>query len=66
MNKDETKGAWDQLKGEVKRTAGKVSDNESLEAEGNVDKGKGILKEKYGGAKERLASEFNNAIDKTR
>ncbi|WP_053366387.1 CsbD family protein [Bacillus sp. FJAT-27245] len=66
MNRDETKGAWDQLKGEAKRTAGKVSGNESLEAEGNFDKGKGEVKEKYGEAKERLSSEFNNIMDKMR
>ncbi|CEG26994.1 CsbD family protein [Bacillus sp. B-jedd] len=66
MNNEESKGTWDQLKGEAKRAAGKVSGNESLEAEGNIDKGKGTLKEKYGGAKEKLASEFNNTIDKTR
>lgn len=66
MNEHETKGAWDQLKGEAKRIAGKLSGNESLEAEGNIDKGKGEVKEKYGEAKEKLSSEFNNMIDKTR
>ncbi|OCA81544.1 hypothetical protein A8F94_21975 [Bacillus sp. FJAT-27225] len=66
MNKHESKGAFDQLTGEAKRAAGKLSGNESLEAKGNVEKGKGKAEEKLGHAKEKLASEFNDHIDKMR
>ncbi|ALC90817.1 general stress protein CsbD [Bacillus sp. FJAT-18017] len=66
MNKHESKGAFDKLQGETKRTLGKLSGNESLEAEGNIDKGKGHAEEKLGHAKEKLSSKFNDHADRMR
>ena len=40
MNDKQTKGAFDQVKGEAKKQFGKLTDNESMEAEGRLDKGK--------------------------
>lgn len=59
MNDDQTKGSFDQLKGEAKKQFGKLTDNESLEAEGRLDKGKGKLQESAGNVKEDLSRAFN-------
>jgi uncharacterized protein YjbJ (UPF0337 family) len=61
MNNDQTKGAFDQVKGEAKKQFGKITDNESMEAEGRLDKGKGKLQETAGNVKEDLSRAFNKA-----
>jgi uncharacterized protein YjbJ (UPF0337 family) len=60
MNNDQTKGAFDQVKGEAKKQFGKLTDNESMEAEGRLDKGKGKLQETAGNVKEDISRAFNN------
>lgn len=48
MNETEMKGKWNQLKGEVKRQWGKLTDDQIDEAEGNFDKMTGMIQETYG------------------
>jgi uncharacterized protein YjbJ (UPF0337 family) len=62
MNNDQTKGSFDQLKGEAKKQFGKLTDNESMEADGRVDKGKGKLQETAGNVKEDLSRTFNKTM----
>ena len=52
MNEDKMKGKWNQLK----RKWGKVTDNDLLEAEGNVDKVVGIIQQRTGEQKEAIQS----------
>ncbi|NKE04407.1 MULTISPECIES: CsbD family protein [Mesobacillus] len=61
MNDKQTKGAFDQVKGEAKKQFGKLTDNESMEAEGRLDKGKGKLKETAGDVKEDVSRSFNDS-----
>ncbi|RSD25383.1 CsbD family protein [Mesobacillus subterraneus] len=61
MNDKQTRGAFDQVKGEAKKQFGKMTDNESMEAEGRLDKGKGMLKETAGDLKEDVSRAFNDA-----
>lgn len=61
MNDKQTKGAFDQVKGEAKKQFGKLTDNESMEAEGRLDKGKGKLKETAGDMKEDVSRTFNDS-----
>jgi uncharacterized protein YjbJ (UPF0337 family) len=63
MNRDQTNGNVDQLKGELKKQYGKFTNNESKEAEGNMDKMKGQAKEKWGDAKEALSKTLNDSRD---
>ncbi len=42
---DKTKNTGEKVKGKVKETAGKVTGNERLEAEGKVDQGKANVKQ---------------------
>ncbi|MES2099074.1 MAG: CsbD family protein [Pseudomonadota bacterium] len=52
MNKDQIKGRVEQVKGSIKETTGKIVGNESLEAEGKVDKAVGKTQATYGDLKE--------------
>ncbi len=61
MNDEQTKAAFDQVKGEAKKQFGKMTDNESMEAEGRLDKGKGKLKETAGDLKEDASRAFNDS-----
>ena len=52
MNADVIKGQWKQLKGEVKRQWGKLTDDELDQIEGNAEKLSGLLQERYGYSRE--------------
>ena len=48
MNEDTMKGQWKQLVGEAKRQWGKLTDDDLLRAEGDVEKLAGCVQERYG------------------
>ena len=52
MNKEQVQGKAEQLKGEIKKTWGKLTDNDMLLLEGKRDQFLGKVKEHYGLAKE--------------
>jgi uncharacterized protein YjbJ (UPF0337 family) len=59
MDKDRIKGMGDQAKGAVKDTAGKVTGDTKLQAEGKMDKAKGKVENAVGGAKDSLREQLN-------
>jgi len=52
MDKEHIKSAADKASGAMKETAGKVTGNEKLEAEGKYDKAKGEVREVVGDVKD--------------
>ncbi|MGC1981742.1 MAG: CsbD family protein [Pseudolabrys sp.] len=52
MDREHIKGAADKVKGTVKDTAGKVTGDEKMQAEGRMDKAKGAAHNTVGDAKE--------------
>jgi uncharacterized protein YjbJ (UPF0337 family) len=52
MDREHIKGAADKVKGAVKDTAGKVTGDEKMQAEGKVDKAKGAARSAVGDVKE--------------
>ncbi len=48
MNWDTIQGNWKQMKGDVKKQWGKLTDNDMAELEGNRDKLVGKVQERYG------------------
>jgi uncharacterized protein YjbJ (UPF0337 family) len=54
IDKDRTEGSIDQAKGSVKETAGKVTGDSKLEAEGKSDKLSGKIQNAVGSAKDAL------------
>lgn len=64
MNKDQMSGKFDQLKGKVKETWGRLTDDEIALYNGKQDQFFGKVQEKYGVAKEeaqKKLKEFEKA-----
>jgi uncharacterized protein YjbJ (UPF0337 family) len=59
MNRDEMQGKAEKAKGYIKDKAGEILNDPELEAEGEVERGKGALREGFGKAKETVG----NAVD---
>jgi uncharacterized protein YjbJ (UPF0337 family) len=59
MNEDQFKGQWQQLKGKVKASWGKLTDDDLLEIDGRKDQLAGKIQERYGITKE----EANRKLD---
>jgi uncharacterized protein YjbJ (UPF0337 family) len=59
MNSDILKGKWNQIKGDVKKTFGKLTDNDMLVIEGDANKAVGLLQERYGYTREEAEKQWN-------
>ena len=63
MDKDIFLGKWKQLKGEVKKQWGKLTDDDLASAEGDQDKLLGVLQEKYGYSKDQARKELDRFLN---
>jgi uncharacterized protein YjbJ (UPF0337 family) len=54
MNKDQVQGRIAQVKGDLKRVAGRVTGNPRLRGDGLIDHARGKAQAGYGDARERL------------
>ncbi len=59
MNSDILKGKWSQIKGDVKKSFGKFTDDDMLVIEGDATKAAGILQERYGYTREDAETKWN-------
>lgn len=59
MNSDILKGKWNQIKGDVKKSFGKLTDDDMLMIEGDATKAAGILQERYGYTREEAEKRWN-------
>lgn len=59
MNKDTLEGNWKQLKGKVKETWGKLTDDEVDEINGRKENFIGKIQEKYGLKKDEAEKEWD-------
>ena len=64
MNKEQFKGSWQQLKGEIKQKWGQLTDNDLLEAEGDYDKFLGIVQKRYGDRKQDVERWMDDWYDR--
>ncbi len=62
LNKDRVEGIADKLKGNLKESAGDVSNDRDLQGEGQADRAKGSAKDTVGKAK----SVVNKLLDKVK
>ena len=60
MNKDIFEGKWEQLKGDVQKKWGKLTNDDLDVIEGDAKKLAGKLQEKYGMTKEEAEEELKN------
>lgn len=65
MNKDILGGMWKQLKGEVRRKWGKLTDDDVEEIAGQRDKFVGKLQEKYGYTREDAEMQLDRFISES-
>lgn len=63
MNESQLKGKWNQLKGEVQRRWGKLTDDDLTEVEGDYTKLVGKVQERHGDTQEQV-KEWIDKIDK--
>ena len=54
MNRDEIKGKVEKAKGYAKDKAGELLNDPELEAEGEVERGAGVVRETFGKAKRKV------------
>ena len=54
MNQDQVKGGWQQLKGEIKKKWGQMTDDDLMEAEGDMDKLAGRIQQRTGDKREDI------------
>ncbi len=59
MNKDILKGKWMQIRGDVKKNWGKLTDDDLTRVNGDRDKLIGVLQERYGYSHEQAEREMN-------
>jgi len=59
MNKEQASGNWDQFKGKLKETWGKLTDDDIALYKGKKDQFVGKLKEQYGIAKEEAETKLS-------
>lgn len=66
MNENIISGKWKEIKGDILKTWGKLSDDEIEKAKGNLLGLAGTIQQKFGLAQEEAASKLNNIVDKYR
>jgi uncharacterized protein YjbJ (UPF0337 family) len=59
MNRDVLKGKWMQIRGDVKRQWGKLTDDDMTQIDGDRDKLMGTLQERYGYSREQAEREVD-------
>lgn len=64
MNEDILKGKWKEIKGEVKKQWGDLTDDELMEIDGQKDKLVGTIQKKYGYSKEKAEDEYKSFMDR--
>jgi uncharacterized protein YjbJ (UPF0337 family) len=63
MNKDILQGKWQQMRGEMKKWWGQLTDDEFDKIAGDRDKLIGLLQEKYGYSKEKAEEEVGRRFE---
>lgn len=63
MNADVLKGSWKQIKGEIKKKWGQLTDDELDQMEGDQDKVLGALQKKYGFTKDQAREHWDDFVD---
>jgi len=63
---DRLSNAAEDAKGRLKEGVGKATNDEQLEAEGNVDQAKASAKDKVEDAKDAVAEKYNDLTDRNK
>lgn len=64
MNQEIIKGKWKEIKGEIQKSWGNITDDEVEKTKGDMKAIAGLLEQKYGMAKEEAAAKIAGLYDK--
>ena len=64
LNENAMKGKWTEIKGEIQKTWGKLTDNELEETKGDVLAIKGLLQQRYGETQKVVAKKISDVFKK--
>ena len=64
LNRDVLTGNWKQMRGKVKQTWGKLTDNDLTRIDGRFDELAGLVQERYGYTREKAEKVVTNFIEK--
>ena len=64
FNRDVLTGNWKQMRGKVKQTWGKLTDNDLTRIEGRFDELAGLVQERYGYTRDKAEKEVTDFIEK--
>ncbi len=64
MNEDMMKGRWKQVRGDVKKWWGRLTDDDIQRIEGSSDKLAGLLQERYGYSRQAALEEIADFLEK--
>lgn len=64
MNWTQVEGKWDQVKGDMRRQWGKLTDDDLAQAKGSREKVVGKIKERYGIEKEAAEKQLDDWLTK--
>ena len=60
MNEDKIKGKWLELKGEIQKAWGRLTDDELEQTKGDLKSVEGLIQQKYGDSKETYSQQLND------
>lgn len=66
MNADILTGKWNEMKGKIKETFGRLTDDDLMQMQGSSDRVVGVLQQRYGYSKEQAQTEWNNFVNAQR
>mgnify|MGYP001097164211 CR=1 FL=1 len=64
MNEEILKGRWNQIKGEIQKEWGELTDNDIERAKGELTYLQGVIQEKYGHSKEEAKAKLDEFLAK--
>ncbi len=64
FNEDTIKGKWQEIKGDVQKAWGKLTDDEIEETKGNVKAMAGLVRQKYGNEKADFENKFEEIVSR--
>lgn len=64
MNKDTIQGKWNEIKGELRKTWGNITDDEFEKTKGDAQAIAGIVQQRYGLAKEDASEKVSSLMSR--
>jgi uncharacterized protein YjbJ (UPF0337 family) len=59
-NQDQVSGKWKEIKGELRKTWGEITDDEFERTKGDIESISGLIQKKYGTTKENFNRKLND------